>query len=71
MSTSLFPEQTQQLTQSYVKSLTANELQELFIKLSNQFSSRLNSSKGIDELKELQAYLRIIAAEMSARLNVQ
>ena len=71
MSTSLFPEQTQQLTQSYVKSLTANELQELFIKLSNQFSSKLNISKRIDELQELQAYLRIIAAEMSDRLSGQ
>ena len=57
-----------ELTKSYLHKLYDRELQEHFIKFSNKFANALNNGTE-DELNVLQAYLRMITAEMSERLK--
>lgn len=54
------------LTQNYLQQLSARELLEQFNDISHQFSARLNYMD-IDDLKKLQYYLRLIAAELKVR----
>ena len=60
------PEGILEITQNYLQQLTAKELLEQFLEISHQFSSRLNDMS-LEELKKLQAYLRLIAAELKSR----
>lgn len=60
------PDRVLGITQSYLQQLTAKELLEQFLEISHQFSARLNHLE-LDELKKLQAYLRLIAAELKVR----
>ena len=62
------PELVVELTKSYLHKLTDNELQEHFINLSNKFATSLND-RSLDELNNLQSYLRMITAEMSLRMK--
>jgi len=57
-----------ELTKSYLHKLSDSELQEHFIKFSNKFAGSLNNCLET-ELSVLQSYLRLIAAEMSGRLD--
>ncbi|MBL7698319.1 MAG: hypothetical protein JNK79_09180 [Chitinophagaceae bacterium] len=60
------PEGVLEITQNYLQQLSAKELLEQFLDISHRFSSRLNDMS-FDELKKLQAYLRLIGAELKAR----
>ena len=50
-----------------IETLSIKELQELFIDLSQQFTSKLDDGEQINELKRLQSYLRMIATAIKLR----
>lgn len=54
------------LTRNYLHQLSPKELLQQFLEISHQFSARLDVTE-IDELKKLQYYLRLIAAELRVR----
>ena len=60
------PEEVLELTQNYLQQISAKELLEQFMEMSHRFSSHLGDMD-LDELKKLQAYLRLIAAELKVR----
>lgn len=60
------PARVLEMTQNYLHQLSPGELLQQFLDLSHQFSSKLDITE-IDELKKLQYYLRLIAAELKMR----
>jgi hypothetical protein len=53
--------------QPLIETLSTKDLQELFIDISQKFTSKLDDGRQIDELKRLQTYLRMIATEINSR----
>lgn len=62
----LAPEGVLEITQNYLQQISARELLEQFLEMSHRFSSHLGDMD-LDELKKLQSYLRLIAAELKVR----
>ena len=62
------PEVVIELTKTYLHKLSDRELQDHFINFSDRFADSLKTGAE-DELEMLQAYLRLITTEMSARLK--
>jgi hypothetical protein len=53
--------------QPLIETLSTKDLQVLFIDISQKFTSTLDDCRQINELKRLQTYLRMIAAEINLR----
>ena len=53
--------------QPLIETLSTKDLQELFIDISQKFTSKLDDGRQINELKRLQTYLRMIASEINSR----
>jgi hypothetical protein len=52
--------------QPLIETLSTKDLQELFIDISQKFTSKLDDGRQINE-KRLQTYLRMIASEINSR----